>query len=233
MHCVTIFLNFAFQSTFKMENSEKHLQDLNEIRQIMERSTKFLSLSGWAGIVAGALAILGTIAAFLYLDSRALSYEAALLVRDGGVSTSPLGFLIIDAVIVLLVALSGAVFFSYRKAKKSGEKIWSPVTRRLLLQLAVPLVSGGILVLILIGHDNVSLVAPVTLIFYGLALVNAGKYTTREIVWLGIAEIVTGLAAAIWLPYGIWFWGAGFGIYHIIYGITLYHKYDRKTAAHG
>ena len=89
------------------------------------------------------------------------------------------------------------------------------------------------MVLILAWHGAVSLVAPVTLIFYGLALVNAGKYTTPEIVVLGIAEIVTGLAAAVWLPYGIWFWGAGFGFYHIIYGITLYHKYDRKTVAHG
>ncbi len=216
-----------------MKKTEKHLHDLNEIRQIMERSTKFLSLSGWAGILAGILAILGTAAAFLYLDNRAISYETLLTLPQGDTASAPLSFLIADAMIVLVLALSGAVFFSYRKAKKSGEKIWSPVTKRLLFQLAVPLVTGGILVLILAGQRNVHLVAPFTLVFYGLALVNAGKYTTREIVWLGIAEITTGLAATGWSQHGLWFWGAGFGIYHIIYGITLYHKYDRKTVTHG
>ncbi|MDF1569998.1 MAG: hypothetical protein P1P82_00055 [Bacteroidales bacterium] len=216
-----------------MKNSEKHLQDLNEIRQIMERSTKFLSLSGWAGILAGIIAIVGTVAAILYLDSRAISYEALLTMHHEDAANAPLVFFIADATIVLVLALSGAVFFSCRKAKKSGEKIWSPVTKRLLYHLALPLVTGGILVLILVWQRNVHLVAPFTLIFYGLSLVNAGKYTNREIVWLGIAEITTGLAATIWTQHGLWLWGTGFGIYHIIYGITLYHKYERKTVAHG
>lgn len=227
------FSNFASQSTFKMENTEKHLQDLNKIRQLMERSTKFLSLSGWGGILAGILAILGTVAAILYLDNRAISYEALLTMHHGDATSAPLAFLIADAMIVLVLALSGAVYFSYRKAKKSGEKIWSPVTKRLIFQLSVPLVTGGILSLILVWQGHVQLVAPFTLVFYGLALVNAGKYTTREIVWLGIAEIATGLAATVWSQHGLWFWGAGFGIYHIIYGIALYYKYDRKTVAHG
>lgn len=216
-----------------MGNSEKHLQDLNEIRQIMERSTKFLSLSGWAGIVAGALAITGTLAAYLYLDNRDLSYRGTLSLHGSGDAGESLRFLVIDALVVLVIALSAALFFSYRKARKSGEKIWSPVTRRLLFHLAVPLATGGILVLILVWQSVFSLIAPITLIFYGLALVNAGKYTTREIVWLGIAEIITGLAAAAWQQYGLWLWGAGFGIYHLIYGITLYHKYDRKTVTNG
>jgi hypothetical protein len=216
-----------------MKHTEKHLQDLSEIRQIMERSTKFLSLSGWAGILAGTVALLGTVAAFLYLDSEAISYQAVLMPGEGDVTTGHLSFLFIDALIVLLVALSAAVYFSYRKANKSGEKIWSSVTKRLLFQLAVPLVSGGILVLILASQGNIQMVAPFTLVFYGLALVNAGKYTTREIVWLGIAEIITGLAATAWSQHGLWFWGAGFGIYHIVYGITLYHKYERKKVAHG
>lgn len=212
-----------------MKTSEKHLNDISQIRQIMERSTKFLSLSGWSGIVAGVLAILGTLAAFLYLDVRTLTYDESFRMIPGDAALSPLAFLIIDALLVLLLALTGAVFFSYRKAKKTGEKIWSPVTKRLLYHLTIPLVTGGIVSIILIWQNNLNLVAPLTMIFYGLALINAGNFTTREIQWLGIAEIITGIAAAIWQQYGLWFWGAGFGIYHIIYGITLYYKYDRKT----
>jgi hypothetical protein len=215
-----------------MKTSEKHLQDLSQIRQIMERSTKFLSLSGWAGIVAGVMAIIGTVAAFLHLKGGNPTITETFIAIPREAVISPRMFLLLDAIFVLLFALTGAVFLSWRKAKKSGDKIWSTVTRRMLYHLAIPLVTGGILCIILLVQNHVNLIAPLTLIFYGLALVNAGKYTTREVQWLGIAEIITGIAATLWQEHGLWFWGTGFGIYHIIYGVTLYYKYDRKSVTH-
>ena len=216
-----------------METSNKHLQDLSEIRQIMERSTKFLSLSGWAGIVAGILAILGTLAAYFYLDIAEISYDGSMQLTRSDQWLSPREFLITDALIVLVLALTSAIFFSYRKAKRSGQKLWTPVTKRLLFHLFIPLAAGGILSLILILQNQGSLIVSLTLVFYGMALVNAGKYTDREIIWLGIAEILTGLAASIWQQFGLWFWAAGFGVFHIIYGIALYYKYDRLTGKNG
>lgn len=211
-----------------METSRKHLEDLNEIRQIMERSTKFLSLSGWSGIFAGLFAIIGVVVAYIYLDGGNIYYDENLRMLSGDRQISPRVFLVGDAIVVLILALFSAYYFSLRKAKRMGEKMWSPVTRRLLFHLAVPLVTGGLLSLVLIWQNNVNLVAPLTLVFYGIALVNAGKFTHREIIWLGLAQVVTGLAAAIWQEYGLYFWGIGFGLYHIIYGTALFLKYDRK-----
>ena len=216
-----------------MNSTHKHLEDLSEIRQIMERSTRFLSLSGLSGVVAGFFALAGTLAAWVYLQENGLYYDENYLLVQGDAPIAPRLFFILDAGIVLVLALASAVFFSYRKAKRESLPFWSPVLKRLLFNLLVPLATGGILSIILIWQNHLNLVAPLTLIFYGIALVNAGKFTNREIIALGIAEIVLGLAATVWQAYGIWFWAGGFGLLHIIYGITLYYKYDRKAETHG
>jgi hypothetical protein len=212
-----------------METSNKHLEDISEIRQIMERSTKFLSLSGWSGIFAGLFAILGAMAAYIYLGSTEMVYydEIFELMRSDR-SLSPKTFLLLDALIVLVLALASALFFSIRKATKQGEKFWSPVLKRLLFTILVPLGTGGLLSLIMMWQNHVNLVAPLTLIFYGLALTNAGRFVNKELLILGIAEITLGLAATVWQDLGLYFWTVGFGLFHMIYGVTLYFKYDRK-----
>jgi hypothetical protein len=65
------------------------------------------------------------------------------------------------------------------------------------------------------------------LIFYGLALLNASKYTLKEIRYLGMSEICLGLIASAWVQFGIVFWGIGFGMLHIIYGTFMYFKYEK------
>jgi hypothetical protein len=197
-----------------MENSDKHLQDLADIKKMMERSSKFLSLSGWSGISAGVIALLGAFAAY-----KMIQYPGAKSLEK---------LLVLDAIIVLVLALASALYFSWRKARKQGAVLWSPLTRRLLLNMAIPLITGGIYSIVLLKQGQVQFIAGSTLIFYGLALVNAGRFTNREAVILGIAEIILGIAASIWYVYGFWFWAGGFGIFHILYGITLYRKYDRS-----
>lgn len=195
-----------------MSNSEKQLQDITEIRQMMERSSRFISLSGWAGISAGVFALLGMIAAFLLMDSD----------KTASLQT----YLIADALIVLLLALSSSFYFSWRKARKQDAKLWTPVTRKLLVSMAIPLVTGGIYCTIFLLNDLNQYIAGSTLIFYGLALVNAGRFVNRESVLLGILEIILGLLATIWPANSLWVWGIGFGVLHILYGIVLHYKYD-------
>ena len=60
------------------------------------------------------------------------------------------------------------------------------------------------------------------LIFYGMALVNASKYTLGNVRYLGLAEIVLGLLCAALPGYGFWFWVIGFGVLHIVYGSLIY-----------
>lgn len=203
-------------------------EDLQAIREIMERSSKFLSLSGLSGIFAGVCALIGVAFAwFFLLDSGQIRYVEFMQNSDS-LSLSGLRFsLAIDAILVLGFALFGAFFFSRRNARKAGQQFWTISMRQLLFHLLIPLVSGGFFILILVIQNNLMLVVPVMLIFYGLSLVNAGKFTLSEIHYLGLTEIVLGILAGIFINYGLLFWTLGFGLMHIVYGTVMYYRHER------
>ncbi len=199
---------------------EDYMQDLREIRSIMERSTKFLSLSGISGVLAGLYALAGAYLAFeIFNDQEELVYgiPAGEQVWD----------LLFIGFTVLVLAIGTAVLFSVRKAKKREEKVWNSAARRMLVNMAVPLVTGGILVLVLLFKGLLLLMAPMTLIFYGLALYNASKFTFSDVKYFGFVQVVLGLLAVSFTQYSLLFWAIGFGVMHIIYGIYVNYKYER------
>jgi hypothetical protein len=205
--------NFAFQSTFNMETRADYSGDIQTIKKIMEESSKFLSLSGLSGIFAGLLAIgAGFIAKYLILIST----------QDISAIKTQLFAL---ALIVLVLAFSESVFFSIRQARKLGHRIWTPVSRRLLMYLLIPLITGAFFILVLYLNNQWQLIVPSMLIFYGLALVSAGKFTSDEIFYLGVGELITGFLAAVWAGSPLLFWMLGFGFLHIVYGVLMYRKY--------
>lgn len=221
-----IIFNFVFQSTFM--NTEKHLQDIMEIRRIMERSGRFLSLSGISGIVAGILALAGGILA-LYIISDSIqptSINWGNIQSDDSKGIKLLG---IGSAVLLLSIVTG-FYFTSKKAKKFGYRMWDSVAQKAAFNFSIPLITGGIFCLIMLKHGSIGMMSPATLIFYGLALVNAGKFMHNEITYLGICEIILGLIALNFIGYGIYFWMLGFGILHILYGIILYVKYDKENA---
>jgi hypothetical protein len=203
-------------------------EDLQAIREIMERSSKFLSLSGLSGIFAGVCALIGAAVAWIFiLDSGNLNYDEYLC-SIGSSPINPVSVgLSITALFVLMGAIFGAIYFSFHRARKTGLKYWTNSTRRLLAHLLIPLISGGIFAVILIFRNNTELVVSVMLIFYGLSLVNAGKFTLGEIHYLGLTEIGLGILAGIFVSYGLIFWSLGFGVMHIVYGIVMYYRYER------
>jgi hypothetical protein len=205
-------------------------EDIQAIRDIMERSSKFLSLSGLSGIFAGVCAMIGAaVAWFLILDSGQVKYDD-FVHGTGGAPTSTIGMnLALDAALVLISALIGAVYFSRRKALKAGRQFWTLTTRRLVAHLLIPLAAGGLFVLILAFRNNLELVVPAMLTFYGLALVNAGKFTFGEIHFLGLTEIVLGIIAGIFINYGLLLWTIGFGLMHIVYGAVMYYRYEKEA----
>jgi len=209
-------------------NSTNPNEDLQTIREIMERSSKFLSLSGLSGVFAGVCALMGAAIAWLFVLDSGQIQLSEFLQNQNDSATSGIRFnLALDALLVLGFAVLGAVYFSQRKARLVGQKFWTASTRRLLIHLLIPLVSGGIFTLVLIFRSNLELVASITLIFYGLSLVNAGKFTLGEIHYLGLTEIVLGLMAGIFINQGLLFWTIGFGVMHIIYGTVMYYRYER------
>lgn len=214
-----------------MENTKKHLDSLTEIKNLMERSSKFISLSGLSGIVAGITALIGAVAAYLrmnyYMNSSSFSYRTGQDVADVTLN-SLITELFIIAAIVLIVSVLAGILLTIRETKKNKQSIWDKNSKLLLLNLLIPLVSGGIFGLILIYHELYALVASVTLIFYGLALVNCSKYTLNDIRYLGVSEIILGLLSAFFVGKGLLFWSIGFGILHIVYGTVMHFKYNRK-----
>lgn len=212
-----------------MNKHEEPIAQLKEIRSIMERSSRFISLSGLSGICVGIFALIGAYFAYVKLGGEADSpYLNSLLSSYSADQEMDLVlYLIIDAVLVLSASIIGGLFFTIRKARKKGLTIWDPISRKFLINLLLPLVAGGIFCLILIYHNIIPLVAPATLIFYGLALLNASKYTLHDIAYLGVSEIILGLIASVYIGYGITFWALGFGVLHIIYGAVMYFKYEK------
>jgi len=204
-------------------SNQQHLQDLHEIKDIMNRSSRFLSLSGLAGVMAGTFALAGAYLAYLTVYEN----QDYLGLRKAEISGSVVVQLLLIACIVLVLSVGSGIYFSYRKAQKRGESLWNEQTGRVVINLLIPLVTGGLLCLILLAQGYVGVIAPLTLIFYGLALVNASKYTLTEIRSLGLLEVVLGLVAVQFIGYGLLFWAIGFGVLHIVYGIWMYVKHER------
>lgn len=201
-----------------MKNEQDYIQDIAEIRSMMERSSKFLSLSGWAGILAGIYALAGafTVYKIFGFNPDTITY------------VSPdLQMVLLSASIVLVLAIGTAVLFSQQKAKQSGEKIWNAVSKQFISHVAVPLLAGGVLTLVLLSKGLVGLLAPLTLMFYGLALYNAGKFTFDAVKFFGLIQIGLGLLGCYFIEYGLLLWAFGFGVLHIVYGAYIYFRYER------
>ncbi len=199
---------------------ENYLQDIQDIRKMMDRSTQFLSLSGLAGIMAGIYALAGAYAAKQIYDHNYGNY----ITLESSAFKSIIGI----AAAVLVLSVVTAYVLTARKAKKQGETVWNRTSKRLAANFMIPLATGGIFALILLKNGYAGLIAPVTLMFYGLACVNASKYTMRQVRYLGLTIIIIGLTATNFEGYGLEFWALGFGVCHILYGAIMYYKYDRN-----
>lgn len=205
-----------------MKEEKDFIGDISAIRAMMERTSKFLSLSGWAGVMAGIYALAGVWIAVEVLHFNPDQYAYPIIEQDG-----QLGKLIMLAAIILILAIGTAIGLSTRKAQHRKEAIWNATSRRMVMSMAVPLVTGGLLILIFAANGLLGLVAPLTLIFYGLALYNAGTLTFSEIRILGLSEIILGIVGICFVNYGLVCWAIGFGVLHIVTGVYLYYKYER------
>ncbi|MEZ4772289.1 MAG: hypothetical protein R3D00_03835 [Bacteroidia bacterium] len=212
-----------------MNEYKDRLKDISEIRNLMEESSRFMSLSGLSGVGAGVVALIGAAGTYHYLHGHDMYQNIVRLIRGKPYLTTveQLFTLVGIALLILVCAIGVATFFTVRNARKQGKKIWTKSSSRMMINLFIPLAAGAVFCVQLAWYGFAGLVAPATLVFYGMALLNAGKYTYREIRYLGISEIVLGLISASFIGYGIFFWVIGFGVLHIVYGAMMYIKYER------
>jgi hypothetical protein len=212
-----------------MDQQQEQLDSIKAIRSMMEQSSRFLSLSGLSGVIVGLMAIVGVYIAYAFLGMRIdePGYFNKILNADGNLNIEVYTFLITELLVLLIIALVTAIFFSMRKASVKGVRIWDATAKRLVINMVVPLLSGALFCVILLYHGYINLIIPSTILFYGLAIYNASKYTLHDIRSLGIIEILLGLAAAYFVDYALLFWGFGFGVLHIVYGLYIYFKYEK------
>lgn len=206
-------------------NQEASLETLKDIRNIMERSARFLSLSGWSGVWAGIVALAGAAIAKRWLldipyDMDAEDNYMLIVVRFVGL-----------ALCIFAVALAGAVYFTWQKTRKQGGTIWNSASKRMILHMALPLLAGGVFSAAFIYNGHEMYITATCLILYGLALINGSTYTVSDIKFMGILEIVLGCISLFMPGYELLFWTIGFGILHIFYGIIMWNKYDRRATA--
>jgi hypothetical protein len=207
---------------------QHHLDTLTDIKRMMERSSRFLSLSGLSGVCAGIAGLIGSIISYIWIRDYYLKWESTrIFVRhDFDVLKIKLTLL---GLLVMGIALAGGLYFTWRRAKKNNLPIWDKTSRNVLINGLIPMISGGLFIAGMLYNNLEILVSPACLIFYGLALVNASKYTFSDVKYLGITEIALGILNVFYLHSGLYFWAFGFGICHIIYGVVMWWKYEREA----
>ena len=201
-------------------SEQDYLKDISEIKNLMNRSSRFISLSGLSGIFAGLYALIGAAVAYWLVMNSGREY----LIVDGRIFR----LIMLDLFLIALLSVGTAIFLTTKKARKEGVKMWDSSTRRLLLNFLIPLIVGGIYILIILNQSKYGQTGALMLIFYGLALINASKYTVGNIRYLGLVQVILGLICAVVPGYGFWLWVLGFGVMHIIYGTMMYIKERKK-----
>lgn len=202
-------------------DSTPQLADLQHIRQLMDRNTRFLSLSGLSGIGVGIVALLGT--GFLFWLSAT---------EPSWVDDIP-HFVAVLATATLMLSVVVAWFFTSRRMRREGgNRTLTSAAKRMLLALALPLLVGGVFCAYLYSFEMFGLLywPPVMLCSYGLGLAACAQFTHHELYWLGLSDIMLGFIALFWQEYGLLCWALGFGLLHIIYGAWMYWKYERNAA---
>jgi len=210
-------------------DNQHGLDTLQDIKRMMERSTRFLSLSGLSGIAAGCCGLAASFIARTWISGYYEDYNGRgeWAVRDFARLEWRLFLL---GIITMGVALAAGFYFTWRKAKRSEGEIWNSSSKRLLINLSIPLLAGGVFVIAMLVHPAWLFIGPACLTFYGLALINGSKYTLHEIRYLGMLEIILGCVNLFFPGYSLYFWATGFGVLHIIYGLVMWNKYERGAA---
>lgn len=223
MHLKVLFMSEQNQPI--PASGQEGLETLQDIKRIMDRSSRFISLSGLSGVAAGVFALAGSWFAY------DLIYEYYVQYDNNGYTGSEFQKLklnlLVLAIAVLAAALVSSFFFTWRRARQNRLPVWDHTARRLIINMLIPLMAGGLFILAMLQNNDWRYVAPACLVFYGLALVNASKYTLTDVRYLGFCEIILGLICTQFIGYGLYFWAGGFGGLHIIYGLIMWWKYER------
>ncbi|MBN8569474.1 MAG: hypothetical protein J0M18_07575 [Ignavibacteria bacterium] len=215
------------------DKTEEQINSLNDIRTLMENSSRFTSLSGLSGISAGIIAILGSVLVSYSLPIGFFEQATGLMNLTNTSSTPDSGklqFLILIALAVFTLAAISALFFAGRKAKNNNTQLFGSAGKKFIFNHSIFLFTGALFSLVLIYYGIYFLVVPSLLIFFGLGLISVSKFSFNLIKSLGIVEIILGLILSFIPVYALLFFTIGFGVMNIVYGFIMYLNYDKTNS---
>lgn len=184
---------------------DRAIDNLQFIRETMERSTHFTAVPGYGGMLMGVTALAAT-----YFASM------QIYLRDWLVTWLAEAFL---AFAIGLLAM-------WQKSKLVGTPLFSVPAKKFALSFAPPLICGIAITLGLWRYEHYEMMAPVWMLCYGAAVVCGGAFSVRVVPVMGWGFIALG-AAAFALPaaYGNWLMAASFGGLHVIFGAVIARRY--------
>lgn len=200
--------------TATLDEARDHLR---VIRQTMERSTQYSTLSGWSGIFVGLLAIAGVAL------TRSLTHAPEWRTLSAGAQNMKIAAIWFGA-LVLAVAIDFVC--NKRRARRVGKYVMSRLGAHILIAALPAFLGAGVLTLFFFQHGLAAFVYGIWMLCYGLAICAVGLFSVRPVTFLGIAFVLSG-ALTLLMPLGLsmLMMAVTFGGFHIIYGIAMARKH--------
>ena len=178
--------------------------DLEYIRQTLERSASFTAVPGWGQVAVGVTAIpAAALASRFPLNARWLE----IWVGEG-----------VLAAAIALIAMN-------RKAARRGLPLTSGPGRKFAFNFLPAIAAGGLLTIALGNAGNYALLPATWLLLYGVAVVTGGAVSVRIVPAMGACFMALGVVALL-APAAANAWmAAGFGGLHIVFGVWIAREY--------
>ncbi len=188
---------------------ERAMDNLQYIRETMERATAFTAISGWGLVAIGITALAAAFISAL-ISAQQKSFKAWLAIW------------LAEAVIALLVA----GWSMDRKARAAKMPLLSGPGRKVAFSLSPPIFAGGILTVVLYRAGLTNAIPGLWLLLYGTGVITGGMFSVSAVPIMGLCFMALG-AVAFLAPAGFvdWFMAAGFGGLHIVFGVIIARRY--------
>ena len=204
-----------------MDNKDA-LNTLKEIKDLMARSSRFQTISGWSIVIIGIYASIVSLGAWLLLGNHEPYTWLPAFAQDFAINTPSRTILaLVIAAVLVVVSFLTVCLGSYLKTKRDNQTFaFDQTVRRSLINFFVPAIAGALFCVAMLVQGHYGLTSSIMLLFYGLALINCSHYTRSSIALLGYGQLLLGIVDCFVVHHAILFWFLGFGLLHIIYGAT-------------
>jgi len=184
---------------------DRAIDNLQFIRETMERAGSFTAVSGTGVIAAGGIAL---VAGFVAASQPTMLRWMAVWV------------------VAAAAALTVALGLTVRKARSLGPPLMSGPGRKALLAFTPAVLAGALISLATVRVGGEELIAGMWLLLYGAGVTAGGALSVSIIPVLGLSFMALGVGALTAPPsLANWFMLAGFGGLHIGFGLAIARRY--------